>query len=105
MRALSRLMGGLSAPSTPPKTDQPPRMITETPSSLRQAVMQLFQTALAETDIPAAMHSTMLRFLMQRSDSELEAMARQLCDAADALRPFVPVAPSPSTTSPHDGNR
>lgn len=66
-----------------------PPLIQGQPTTLRAAVLALLSTALQGTEIPAQLHATMLHFLMRRSDADLHAMASQLCEAADTLRPFL----------------
>lgn len=103
MRALSRFLEratvSQSSVTSPRAAQQHRQLIPTEAGTLRAAVMGMIKTAMDETDIPPALHGTIQRLVMQRSDDELRAMATQLVEAARVLAPFVTENPAPSPST------
>lgn len=63
----------------------PPRK----PETLREAVTLVVRTALAETGVPASLHSMLTLKITERSEAELREMATTVIGIADFLKPYL----------------
>lgn len=74
------------------ETNEPDNVIpiSARPNTLRGAVKTVVQTALAETGVPASLHSMLMLQISRRSDAELAEMVRQIKHVADFLATYLP---------------